>query len=66
MTILINGKSQEIADDQTIADLLDSLGYSEKKVAVARNQAFVPKSKHATTSIEPGDDIEIVAPMPGG
>lgn len=66
MTITLNGAPHELAGPLSVAELLRQLGYAGRAVAVARNQTFVPRSAHATTLIQAGDDLEIVAPMPGG
>jgi thiamine biosynthesis protein ThiS len=66
MTITLNGAPRELPGPLTVAELLRLLGYAGQAVAVARNQTFVPRSAHATTTLAAGDDVEIVAPMPGG
>ncbi len=66
MTIILNGTATEVADDMKLEQLLKEHGYAERKVAVAVNESFVPRGQYASTILNPGDDIEIVAPMPGG
>lgn len=65
-TITLNGEPRELAAPTTVADLLAACGYTTGKVAVARNGEFVARSRYAATPVNPGDDIEVVAPMQGG
>lgn len=50
----------------TLADALIELGYEQAHVATALNGEFVPRSMRATTTLNPGDHLDIVAPMQGG
>jgi sulfur carrier protein len=65
MNIRLNGQIKSNAAPD-IASLLIAEGYANKTVAVARNGTFVPRSQHAATLVQDGDEIEIVAPMQGG
>ena len=65
MQITINGQKKSSAA-RDIHSLLEQEGYAGKLVAVARNGEFVPRTQHANTNLQDGDDIEIVAPMQGG
>ncbi len=66
MDIIVNGETRTVGDQDTVADLLGALGLPEKKVAVERNRAIVPKSAYAATALEAGDAIEIVHFVGGG
>jgi sulfur carrier protein len=66
MDILINGEPRQVADDKTLAQLLDDHGYAQKRVAVEINQEIVPRSRHAQTRLMPNDRIEIVQAIGGG
>jgi sulfur carrier protein len=66
MQITLNGASRELPADQTVTGLLQLLGYAGKRVAVERNGEIVPKSRHADTSLQNGDQIEIVVAVGGG
>ncbi len=65
MKIVINGESADVPGDSTVVDLLKLRG-SLHTVAVAVNQEFVPRARHATRTLHEGDEVEIVAPMQGG
>ncbi|MGB4058022.1 MAG: sulfur carrier protein ThiS [Alphaproteobacteria bacterium] len=64
--ITINGEQKPLGNGRSIADVLEENGYGGKLVAVARNGEFVPRTLHANTNLEVGDELEIVAPMQGG
>jgi sulfur carrier protein len=65
MKIMVNGTPHELAGD-TLAAALAELGYGEAQVATAVNEEFVPASARSAQRLEPGDRIEILAPMQGG
>jgi sulfur carrier protein len=65
-TVQLNGKSRQFDEPTTVADLVESLGYTGKRMAVERNGAIVPKSQHATVQLENGDELEIVIAVGGG
>ena len=67
MNITINGQDAVYEKDTpSVRALLKHEGFSEKKIAVAINGQFVPKSSYDEHIINENDDIEIVAPMQGG
>ena len=66
LTITLNGHPHALAADTTIATLLIDLGYAQKRVAIERNGAIVPRSVHDATFIEAGNQLEIVQAIGGG
>lgn len=66
MQITVNGAARELPAGLTVAGLIELLGYAGKRVAVERNGEIVPKSRHADTSLQDGDQIEIVVAVGGG
>jgi sulfur carrier protein len=62
----LNGTTHETPQATTLSALLAQLGLAEKRVALERNGAIVPKSAHASTEISAGDQIEIVQAIGGG
>ena len=64
MNITINGTATDVRSD-TLAAVLDELGYGDAKIATAVNEAFVPASAR-DVALSPGDRVEIVAPRQGG
>ncbi|MBW8618339.1 MAG: sulfur carrier protein ThiS [Hyphomicrobiales bacterium] len=65
MMIIVNGEGIE-TKAQTIAELLDELGYEDMPVATAKNMSVVRKRERAETRLSEGDRIEILVPMQGG
>ena len=65
MTVTINGQEQNVAADN-LAALVATLGLSDAVVATALNGAFVSKAKRVRAALQPGDRVEILAPMQGG
>ncbi|AEE68809.1 thiamin biosynthesis ThiS [Bordetella pertussis] len=66
MHITLNGEAREFPLQTTVVELLETLGYQGKRVAVERNGEIVPKSKHGDTLLDDGDQIEIVVAVGGG
>ncbi|OZI71838.1 sulfur carrier protein ThiS [Bordetella genomosp. 12] len=66
MQITLNGQARELPAGTTVLGLLDTLGYTGKRVAVERNGDIVPKSQHAGTPLADGDQVEIVVAVGGG
>lgn len=63
--IRVNGAFEPFAP--TIAALLDAKGLEQTRgLAIALNDAVVPKSAWATTRLQPDDSIEIVRAVGGG
>ncbi len=65
MKIMVNGTATEVRTD-TLAAVLDELGYGGATVATAINESFVPATARRQTALSPGDRVEIVAPRQGG
>jgi sulfur carrier protein len=65
MKIIVNGAEQK-TDAQTIAELIQKLGYEGDYFAVARNLHAVPRALYAETPVNENDEIEILMPMQGG
>ena len=65
--ILVNGEATPVAV-ATLAELLDSRSLPAKGrgIAVALNEAVVPRARWLETRLEPGDRVEIVRPIVGG
>ena len=66
MTIIVNGKSMEVAEGTTIQSLLEALRVRGEFVAVALNLEVARKASYATTILREGDRVEIVHPVGGG
>jgi sulfur carrier protein len=66
MEIVLNGKPHPLSKPMNVAELVESLGFAGKRIAVERNTEIVPRSRHGSTSLEPGDRVEIVVAVGGG
>lgn len=69
MELIINGEARRIdalCAAPSVAALLESLGYTGKRIAVERNGEIVPRGLHASTQLAAGDRIEIVVAVGGG
>jgi sulfur carrier protein len=64
--ITINGEPRQIADNATVADLLEELQLEPQFLAVERNLAIVPRRQHADCRLSDGDQLEIVTLVGGG
>ena len=62
----VNGEPRARPRGATLAQLLESLNLGAQRVAVERNGAIVPRSRHAETALAAGDRIEIVRAIGGG
>lgn len=66
MQITLNGEPVALGNPTTITALIERLGLSGKRIAVEVNENIVPRSAHATTSLQAGDRVEIVHAIGGG
>ena len=65
MIIRVNADDLEVDDRMTVAGLLQSLGYPDRGIAVAVDQAVLPRSSWTATLSE-GANIEVVTAVQGG
>ncbi|OBY31240.1 sulfur carrier protein ThiS [Mycolicibacter kumamotonensis] len=65
MIINVNEKQVEVAEATTVAALLASMGYPERGIAVAVDQAVLPRSRWAT-ALSDGARLEVVTAVQGG
>ena len=66
MHIQLNGERFELPDGQSVADLLQRLELTGRRLAVELNREIVPRSQHAATTLVEGDQIEVVHAIGGG
>jgi sulfur carrier protein len=65
MIVVVNAERLEVDEQMTVATLLQSLGYPDRGIAVALDQAVLPRSGWATT-LSDGDRLEVVTAVQGG
>jgi sulfur carrier protein len=66
MHIQLNGERYELPDGQSVADLLQRLELTGRRLAVELNRDIVPRSQHAATVLVESDQVEIVHAIGGG
>ncbi|MBF7143655.1 MULTISPECIES: sulfur carrier protein ThiS [Pseudomonas] len=66
MRIQLNGDAFELPDGETVAGLLARMDLAERRVAVELNLDIVPRSAHASTLLNEGDQVEVVQAIGGG
>lgn len=66
MQIQLNGEAKTLDDAVTVQGLIDSLGLTERRIAVEVNEEIVPRSQHVATRLADGDCVEIVHAIGGG
>jgi sulfur carrier protein len=65
MIVVVNSARLEVDEQTTVAALLRSLGYPDRGIAVALDQAVLPRSGWATT-LSDGARLEVVTAVQGG
>lgn len=66
ISIHINGEPRRVPAGQSIAALVETLGFNPAKVAVERNLEIVPRSTLTDVAVAEGDRLEIVHFVGGG
>ena len=66
MKIEVNGEPRELSAGTTVADLIDQLSLTGKRLAVELNEDIVPRSQHADIRLNDGDRVEVVHAIGGG
>ena len=67
MVCYINNLPQEVAENQPLSDLLAARGIIEPRgLAVAVNDAVVPRAEWPTHALQPHDRITIIRATQGG
>lgn len=66
ITLSINGVHRQFASPINIAELVEQLGYTGKRIAMERNGDIVPRSTYAQVQLADGDKLEVVVAVGGG
>ncbi|MFC6222520.1 sulfur carrier protein ThiS [Hymenobacter artigasi] len=67
MVCYVNNIAQEVAENQSLTDLLAARGITEPRgLAVAVNDAVVPRAEWPTHAVQPHDRITIIRATQGG
>lgn len=65
MQIRLNGEPVLLAQGETVARLLERMGFAGR-IAVECNGVIVPRSAWASTALRPADVLEVVRAVGGG
>ena len=63
--VVVNEKTVDVDARTTVSGLLNSLGFPERGVAVAMDDAVLPRSRWATELFD-GARLEVVTAVQGG
>lgn len=66
IVIELNGEASRVASGATVLALLERLGRHPRTVAVEHNGEILPRELYGSTSLEPGDRVEVVHFVQGG
>jgi sulfur carrier protein len=66
MQIQVNGEAMEFGEGATVADVIQRMALSGKRLAVEVNEDIVPRSQHPAHSLSEGDRVEVVHAIGGG
>lgn len=66
ITLTLNGDSRTFGFPLTLAQLLDQMELTGKRLAVEKNGDIVPRSQFGAVQLESGDKLEIVVAVGGG
>ena len=64
--IAVNGVTRKVTRGTTVARLISDLGLRDRRVAVERNREVIPRDRHASCELAPGDRLELVTFVGGG
>lgn len=66
MDIFLNGEPRSVDAGISLAQLLETTGHAQRRVAVEVNREIVPRSAQVARVLREGDRVEIVHAIGGG
>ncbi len=66
ITVYVNGAARQLADNTSLASLVEELGYTGRRIAIECNGSIVSRSLYAEHLLQDGDRLEIVGAVGGG
>ncbi len=66
MKILLNGKEHPLEQKMSVSELLASMNLSDKPVVVEHNQKALFPREYQQTTLNEGDQVEIISIAAGG
>ncbi len=64
--VIVNDEPRELGHGATVADLVQTLGFGSRRLAVELNRAVVARAEYSGTVLRDGDQIEIIHFVGGG
>ena len=66
LSLAVNGEPRHVTAGTTVGQLVGSLASAATGVAVAVNDAVVPRADWSTTPLRDDDRVEVLTAAPGG
>jgi len=66
MNIYVNGDEQQYTQGMSVADVVKSLGFENKRIAVELNKEILPFTHYPQTLLNANDRLEVVQAIGGG
>ena len=66
MEVMVNGETRLLETPMTVAEFLKAHGLNPKMVVVEHNRVILARTWYDETTLQPGDELEIVQMMAGG
>jgi sulfur carrier protein len=66
LSIRVNGEPRTLGAGASVAELVEALGLSGRKLAVAVNRDVVPRAQYRARRLADGDRVEILEAVGGG
>lgn len=66
ISVTINGAQRAFAHPLKLAELVETMQLTGKRIAIERNGAIVPRSRYRDETLRDGDKLEIVVAVGGG
>lgn len=66
MELIVNGETRRLPEPLSVAELVNELGVTGRRIALELNGEIVPHGEFEATMLAPGDKLEIVQAIGGG
>ena len=66
MEVYINGAPRQVPEGATVAQIVELLGLSGRRIAVEVNERIVSRAAETSHGLRPADRIEVVNAIGGG
>ena len=66
ISITVNGAPRVLPHQINIAELIDTMQLTGRRIAIERNGAIVPRSRYRDATLSDGNKLEIVVAVGGG